>query len=107
MAKQVAEAKTLEQKDAERAEKMKIEAKKRQDEKKKQEERDYLKQEIADMELHLKYYSYQMQLNEVYSKWSAWQKMLKANQQENVTTSETIKESEPQEETPIVEMKQE
>lgn len=98
MAKKGTEAKTLVQKDAERAEKMVTEAQKREVRKK-------LKEEIEDMELNLKYYSYQMQLNEVYSKWLAWQKMMQVNQEGNVTTSDTVKESEPKEETPVVEMK--
>ena len=98
MANKGTEVKTLAEKDAERAEKMVTEAQKREWRKK-------LKEEIEDMELNLKYYSYQMQLNEVYSKWIAWQKMMQANQEENVTTSDTVKEPEPKEETPIVEMK--
>ena len=98
MANKGTEAKTLAEKDAERAEKMVTEAQKRELRKK-------IKEEIEEMELNLKYYSYQMQLHEVYSKWIAWQKMMQANQEENVTTSDTVKEPEPKEETPIVEMK--
>lgn len=93
MAKKGTEAKTLAQKDAERAEKIVTRAQKREVRKK-------LKEEIEDMELNLKYYSYQMQLNEVYNKWLAWQKMMQTNQ-----ALDDIKEPKPKEETPVVEMK--
>jgi hypothetical protein len=87
------EAKTLAEKDAERAEKMVKDAQRR-------EWRRKIKEEVEDMELNIKHYFYQMQLAEVHQRWVAWQDMLNGNKEKNPTVS-----SEVTEETPIVEMK--
>ena len=72
MAKQEPEVKTLQEKDAERAENVITDAQKR-------EWRKAIKQEIEDIELNIKYYSYQLQLMDVMARWEEVQNKLNPN----------------------------
>jgi len=45
--------------------------------------RDQLKLEVELLELNIKYYTYQMQLTEVFSKFQSWQKAMQELQKQN------------------------